>query len=43
MIPLVKKSVDVLLAMFEVKVATGASTDVTKYNLMHAAKINIVS
>ena len=31
MIPLVRKSVDVLLAMLEEKVATGASFDITKY------------
>jgi hypothetical protein len=37
MIPLVKKSVDVLVAMFEAKIATGASFDITKYTLMHTA------
>ena len=31
-----EESVDVLLAMFEAKVATGARFDVTKYNLMHS-------
>ncbi len=35
MIPLVKKSVDILLALLEAKVASGEIFDITKYKLLH--------